>query len=161
MRVTRADVEIPLDVRLMPEPGFHVLATLIRPIEAGTEHLPQIALGSTWVPSLGAERDIGLRVSAPEVVRSTETIAVSVQANVHSGSLVLFLVDEGIHALTGFRNEDPTGFFYGERELSIGIASNYGRLIRQDAALPTYRAGGDEAGGGRPRPGEVRVHSRR
>ena len=148
VRVTKGDVEIPLDIPLMPEPGFHVLATLIRPIEAGTEHLPQIALGSTWVPSLGAERDLGLRVSAPEVVRSTDAIAVSVQANVQTGSLVLYLVDEGIHALTGFRNEDPTEFFYGERELSIGFASNYGRLIRQDVTLPTYRAGGDEAGEG-------------
>lgn len=148
VRVTKGDVEIPLDIPQMPEPGFHVLTTLIRPIETGTEHLPQIALGSTWVPSLGAERDIGLRVSAPESVRSTDRIAVSVQANVQAGSLVLYLVDEGIHALTGFRNEDPTDFFYGERELSIGVASNYGRLIRQDATLPTYRAGGDEAGEG-------------
>ena len=87
-------------------------------------------------------------MSAPESVRSTDRIAVSVQANVQAGSLVLYLVDEGIHALTGFRNEDPTDFFYGERELSIGVASNYGRLIRQDATLPTYRAGGDEAGEG-------------
>ena len=144
VRAAKGDVEVPLDIPSTLEPGFHVLATLVRPIEAGTEHLPQVALGSTWIPSLGAARDVALRVGAPDTVRSTDKIAVSVSTSAQTGSVVLYLVDEGIHGLTGFRNEDPRDFFYGERELPIGFVSNYGRLIRQDPVLPTYRAGGGE-----------------
>ena len=144
IRAVKGDVEVPFAIPATLEPGFHVLATLLRPIEAGTEHLPQVALGSTWIRSLGAARDVGLRVRAPDAVRSTDTIAVSVRTSANTGSVVLYLVDEGIHGLTGFRNDDPVDFFYGERELPIGFVSNYGRLIRQDRALPTYRAGGGE-----------------
>ena len=144
VRVSGGDVEIPLELPDHHEPGFHVLATLLRPVRTGSEHLPQVALGSAWIPSLVPERDVGLRVDAPDIVRSTERIPVTLETQTRTGSAVLYLVDEGIHALTGFRNEDPKDFFYGERELPLGFVSNHGRLIRQDQSLPTYRAGGDE-----------------
>ena len=149
VRVSGGDVEIPLELPDQLEPGFHVLATLLRPVRTGSEHLPQVALGSAWVPSLAPDRDVGLRVDAPDVVRSTERIPVTLKTQTRTGSAVLYLVDEGIHALTGFRNQDPKDFFYGERELSLGFVSNHGRLIRQDRSLPTYRAGGDEDAGSR------------
>ena len=149
VRVSGGDVEIPLVLPDHLEPGYHVLATLLRPVRTGSEHLPQVALGSAWISSLAPERDVGLRVDAPNTVRSTDPISVTVETQAQTGSAVLYLVDEGIHALTGFRNEDPKGFFYGERELPLGFVSNYGRMIRQDHALPTFRAGGDEDAGSR------------
>ena len=149
IRVSGGDVEIPLELPDHLEPGFHVLATLLRTIRTGSEHLPQIALGNAWIPSLAPERDVGLRVDAPDTVRSTDRIPVTLKTQAQTGSAVLYLADEGIHALTGFRNEDPKGFFYGERELPLGFVSNHGRLIRQDQSLPTYRAGGDEDAGSR------------
>ena len=97
-----------------------MLATLLRTIRTGSEHLPQIALGNAWIPSLAPERDVGLRVDAPDTVRSTDRIPVTLETQAQTGSAVLYLADEGIHALTGFRNEDPKGFFYGERELPLG-----------------------------------------
>ena len=150
LRVSGGDVEIPLELPDHLEPGFHVLATLLRPVRTGSDHLPQVALGSAWIPSVAPERDVGLRVGAPDIVRSTERIPVTLETRAQTGSAVLYLVDVGIHALTGFRNEDPKDFFYGERELPLGIVSNHGRLIRQDQSLPTYRAGGgDEDTGSR------------
>ena len=148
VRVSGGDVEIPLELPDHLEPGFHVLATLLRPVRTGSEHLPQIALGSAWIPSLAPERDVGLRVDAPDTIRSTDRIPVTLETQAQTGSAVLYLVDEGIHALTGFRNADPKDFFYGERDLPLGFVSNHGRLIRQDHALQTYRAGGgDESAG--------------
>lgn len=144
VRVSGGDVEIPLELPDHLEPGFHVLVTLLRPVRTGSEHLPQIALGSAWIPSLAPERAVGLRVDAPDTVRSTDRIPVTLETQAQTGSAVLYLVDEGIHALTGFRNEDPKDFFYGERQLLLGFVSNHGRLIWQDPSLPTYRAGGDE-----------------
>ncbi len=147
VRVSKGDVEVPLDIDIPDnaEPGYHVLSTLVRPVSAGAEHQPQIALGSNWVPSLAADRNVGVLMDVAETVRSTDSVQVALQADVLTGSAVLYLVDEGIHALTGFRNEDPGDFFYGERELPIGFASNYGRLIRQDHDLPSFRVGGGEA----------------
>ena len=149
VRVSGGDVEIPLDLPTDLEPGFHLLATLLRPVQAGTEHLPQIALGSVWIPSPAPQRHVGLRVDAPDTVHSTDAIPVTLETRAQTGSAILYLVDDGIHALTGFRNANPKDFFYGEREVPIGLASNYGRLIRQDHALPSYRAGGDESAGSR------------
>ena len=113
IRVSGGDVEIPLELPDHLEPGFHVLATLLRPVRTGSEHLPQVALGSAWIPSLAPERDVGLRVDAPDAVRSTERIPVTLETQTQTGSAVLYLVDEGIHALTGFRNEDPKDFLTG------------------------------------------------
>ena len=143
-RVAKGEVEIPLDLPDHLEPGFHVLVTLLRAVEVGTEHLPQIALGSAWVPSLTAERDVGLSVDVPQIVRSTDSISVAVNTSAQTGSAVLYLVDEGIHAVTGFQNDDPQRFFHGERELPVGVVSNHGRLIGQDHALQAYRVGGGE-----------------
>ena len=147
VRVSKGDVEVPLDIEIPEylEPGYHVLSTLVRPVAAGTEHQPQIALGSNWIQSLGAERSVGMIVGVAETIRSTDSVLVVAQTDVPTGSAVLYLIDEGIHALTGFRNEDPGDFFYGERELSIGFASNYGRLIQQDRNLRTYLVGGGDA----------------
>lgn len=147
VRVSKGDVEVPLDLEIPEdlEPGYHVLSTLVRPVAAGTEHQPQIALGSNWIQSLGAERNVGVIVGVADTLRSTDSVLVVAQTDVPTGSAVLYLVDEGIHALTGFRNEDPADFFYGERELPIGFASNYGRLIQQDRNLRTYRVGGGDA----------------
>lgn len=142
--VEAGSVSVPLTLPEGIEPGVNVLATLIRPIERGSEHLPQIALGRTWVEMLSSDRMLAAAVALPEVTRSIDPIEVSLDLP-SAASVQLFLVDEGIHAISGFQNVDPVDHFFGERALSLGFASNFGRLIQQDDSLEAFEVGGDDA----------------
>ena len=139
----KGDFELPLNIPADEEPGINVLVTLIRPVARGSEHLPQVAIGRTWIPILADDRSLALDISADKRLRSSEPIEVAVDIGADA-SVQLFLVDEGIHALTGFQNADPVHHFFGERAVSIGFATNYGRLIRQDDSLEAIAVGGDD-----------------
>ena len=140
--VEAGPVELPLAVPGSLEPGLNILATLIRPVAGGTEHLPQLALGKTWVPNLDDQRHLAVAVHTPERLRSVEPIEVQMDLT-RAASAQLFLIDEGIHAITGFENTDPADHFFGERALGLGFGSNLGRLIQQDRSLEAFRVGGD------------------
>ena len=126
------------------EPGINILATLIRPISTGTEHLPQIALGTAWLKNLSDGRQINNDIVVKNTSRSNEPIEVNLISSAKNGYAVLMMVDEGIHAINKFKNIDPREFFYGPRELNIGFKSNFGQLIKQDETLKTLNVGGDE-----------------
>ena len=138
--------EFSVDLSGLPEPGGHLLATLIRPIEAGSEHLPQVALGSVWVENLAEDRRIETSFRMAEKLDSSQEVSVEIDVGQPSGTAVVFLVDEGIHAVTGFENFDPAHHYFNPRALGLGFQSNFGRLINQDPSLPTFRVGGDEMG---------------
>ena len=125
------------------EPGFHVLANLIRPISRGSEHLPQLALGSSWVSQLKPQRNITTSISTAERLNSTDPIEVDVQFSSVQGKAKIFLVDEGIHAINGYQNANSQQFFFGARRFSLGFLSNYGQLLQQDDSLKTIAVGGD------------------
>ena len=50
--VSRGENEFIIPSKVKSEPGFHVLATLIRPVKSGSEHLPQLAVGAQWIRQL-------------------------------------------------------------------------------------------------------------
>ncbi len=53
-------------------------------------------------------------------------------------------VDLGILNLTGFDSPDPSGYYFGQRRLGVGMRDVYGRLIDgMNGALGTVRSGGD------------------
>jgi uncharacterized protein YfaS (alpha-2-macroglobulin family) len=138
--------EFAVDLSGLPEPGGHLLATLIRPIETGSEHLPQVALGSVWIENLADDRRIETSFSMAEKLDSSQEVSVKIDVDQPSGTAVVFLVDEGIHAVTGFENFDLARHYFDPRALGLGFQSNFGRLINQDPSLPTFRVGGDEMG---------------
>ncbi|WP_293268190.1 MG2 domain-containing protein [Neptunomonas sp.] len=142
--VTEGDNTFTLPLDEISEPGFHVLATLVRPIARGTEHLPQIAVGSGWVPMLSADRRLTLQIAAKEKQHSDEPIHVRIKVDRLIAKGKIFLVDEGIHVITGFKNSDPREHFFGPRKLSIGFLSNFGQLVEQDDSLKAVGVGGDE-----------------
>ena len=141
--VQQGEFELPFTLSEGAEPGIHLLASLIRPIETGSEHLPQIALGKTWVSTVRADRQLEIAVDAPAKTDSKTPLEVSIATNVPSGSAMIFVVDEGIHAITGYKNDDITEHFLAERALNYGIFTNFGKLISQDATLQSIRVGGD------------------
>ncbi|TCK08365.1 hypothetical protein CLV83_0444 [Marinobacterium mangrovicola] len=135
------------------EPGFHLLATLVRPVARGSEHLPQIAMGSAWIDHLAEGRLLDTEVEVAETQRSSQPTTIRVRVNSDAGKGMIFLVDEGIHAISRYRNADPREFFFGQRKLSLGFLSNFGQLIQQDQQLQAYGVGGDQ---GESDPGVLR-----
>ena len=126
------------------EPGSHLLATLMRPIEEGSEHLPQLAVGAKWIETISKNRRPMVTIDAPEQLGSDEKITVSVKIDSKVGTAFFFLVDEGLHAVTGYKNEDMVDYFLGSREPSLGLQTNFGKLILQDKSLDLYKVGGGD-----------------
>ncbi|MBO6827143.1 MAG: hypothetical protein JJ879_13130 [Sneathiella sp.] len=143
MRVEKGDVETELQLPSNVEPGIHVLATLIRPVTENSEHLPQYAVGSVWSPYLGDARIIETKLTAPDKIRSSDEVPVTLELDQKDASAILFMVDEGIHGLTGYQNIDLKDHYYRERQLALGLITNFGQLIRQDRSLQTFKVGGD------------------
>ncbi|MBF9023279.1 hypothetical protein FZCC0069_08990 [Rhodobacterales bacterium FZCC0069] len=141
--VEQGAASVPVDLPDGIEPGVNILVTLTRPVERGTEHLPQLALGRVWVPILSETRDLNLALETDLSITSVDQITVDVRAD-DDASVQLFLIDEGIHALSGYRNQDPADHFYAPRALNMEFFSNFGRLIRQDDSLETFSVGGDD-----------------
>ena len=79
--VKQGEFELPFVLAEETEPGIHLLASLIRPIETGSEHLPQIALGKTWVSTVKANRTIEVAVSAPTKTDSQTPLDVTISTN--------------------------------------------------------------------------------
>ena len=145
--ITKGENSITIDTPTDVEPGFHVLVTTKRPVTIGSEYLPQVSVGAAWVSQISDARKIEVTTETKSEIRSTETLDVAVKTNIDSGKAILFVVDEGIHSLTNFRNPDPFKHYFGKRELLLDMKSNFGQLIKQDRNLKAFRVGGDEMAG--------------
>ncbi len=141
--VSKGDFSIPVKISSATEPGVHLLTSLVRPIETGSEHLPQISLGKVWVPIVSENRTLNLAVRTNTEIDSATPISISLSSSSATGSAAIFLVDEGIHALTGYQNKNLKDFYLNERALNYGVLSNFGELISQNLSLSTIRVGGD------------------
>ena len=141
--VQQGEFEIPFEINGTTEPGYHLLASLVRPIISGSEHLPQIALGKAWVANKHEDRQLYLKVDAPSQTDSQTKLDISIETDAVSGSAMVFVVDEGIHAISRFKNDSIVDHYLGERALNYGIFSNFGKLITQDSSLRSIRVGGD------------------
>ncbi len=141
--VQQGEFEIPFEINGTTEPGYHLLASLVRPIISGSEHLPQIALGKAWVANKNEDRQLYLKVDAPSQTDSQTKLDIAIETDAVSGSAMVFVVDEGIHAISRFKNDSIVDHYLGERALNYGIFSNFGKLISQDSSLRSIRVGGD------------------
>ncbi len=142
--VKKGQANLPVEIGKIAEPGAHILITLVRPIEEGTEHLPQLAMGRTWVENLNANRKVTVDVSAPEKIKSMDEIKLNLNISQDDGSAMIFLVDEGIHAINDYKNADLRNHYLSEREVSLGVLTNFGQLILQDKTRDPISLGGDE-----------------
>ncbi len=124
------------------EPGAHLFSFFGASYRKGSEHLPQISIGKTWV-SNGSERNMSLKINSLVDVNSATPITVALDTKSKSGTAKIFVIDEGIHALTGYQNKNLKDHFLSERALNFGIFTNFGQLISQNSDLSTLRVGGD------------------
>ena len=142
--VLKGQASLPVELGNLAEPGAHILVTLSRAIEEGTEHLPQLAMGRTWVENFTSERKVLVELSTPEKIKSMDEIELNLSISQEDGSAIIFLVDEGIHAINDYENLDLLDHYLSERELSLGVLTNFGQLILQDKSRDPISLGGDE-----------------
>ena len=142
--VAKGATEIYFPLEDINEPGAHVLLSLSRAIQENTEHLPQIAVGKTWVERLSESRRIDIKFESTQKLRSTEKILAEFSLSQETGSAIVFLVDDGIHAVTSYENLNLQNHYFSERELQLGFLSNFGQLIQQDKSLTAFKMGGGD-----------------
>jgi uncharacterized protein YfaS (alpha-2-macroglobulin family) len=129
-------------------PGLHLVTTVLRPVEPGRTGLPR-AYGVVRVPLL---RDpVDLRVEAPEEIRAGSRLTVTLETRGPEGPLAdvdlcVFLVDEGILALTGHRVRDPGEAFLAPRRCGTTRHDLYGRLLPSLRHLEDAATGGGDGG---------------
>ena len=143
LSVNKGDFEAEVTLPNVSEPGAHLLASLVRPIEKGSEHLPQISIGKTWVANISPERNMNLKINSVSNVDSATPMTVALDTKSKSGTAKIFVIDEGIHALTGYQNKNLKDHFLSERALNFGVFTNFGQLISQNSDLSTLRVGCD------------------
>jgi len=128
--------------------GAYVTASVIRPMDAEANRNPARSLGLSYAPVDPGDSKLTVAFdTAPEVdPRGPLPVAVKVDGltNSESGWVTVAAVDLGILNLTGFEAPDPSGHYFGQRKLGMGMRDVYGRLIDgMNGSLGNVRSGGD------------------
>ena len=128
--------------------GVYVTASVLRPMDVAAGRNPARALGLSYASIDPGKRQLKATIeTAPEAApRGPLDIAVKVEG-VQPGEtayVTLAAVDLGILNLTAFTAPDPSGYYFGQRKLGIGIRDIYGRLIDGLSGVEgSIRSGGD------------------
>jgi hypothetical protein len=128
--------------------GVYVTASVLRPMDVAAGRNPQRALGIAHAAVAPGDRRLAVAVemAAEAAPRAPLDVAVRVDgARPGETALVtLAAVDVGILNLTAFDPPDPSGHYFGQRRLGMGIRDVYGRLIDGlNGAEGRVRSGGD------------------
>ena len=137
--------EIPVKAEWYP--NVWIEATVIHAIKDEREQVyPISSFAMTGLKVLDPKRQIVVDLPGlPEEVRPGKPFSVQIQTTSLDGKPVaaevtLAAVDEGIHAITGYRNPDPLAWFGRSRRPDFRYANYYDRIFRRWEE-PT--AGGD------------------
>ncbi len=148
-----ANVEVPIQEE-WAGPGVYVAVNLIRPPGPTNSNsptvrfLPDRAIGTAWLALDRSDRELTVRIDAPDSIEPEQTVFIPVTVDgIKSGEkvqLTVAAVDEGIHSIVGDQVPDPYTHFFGKRAFSIDIHDLYHKVLdgRFDV-LGTIRAGGD------------------
>ncbi|MHA6264102.1 alpha-2-macroglobulin family protein [Arenibacterium sp. CAU 1754] len=157
--LSRQEVEVQPGETLIPIPvtadwgtGAYVTATVLRPMDEAAGQNPARSLGVAHAAVDPGDKVLTVSIDAPDVAEPRQ--AQPVELTVTGGTtgedvwLTLAAVDVGILNLTGFDSPDPTGHYFGQRQLGVELRDVYGRLIDgMNGALGTVRSGGDNDAG--------------
>ena len=131
--------------------GAYAVATTYRPLDAKAKRMPGRALGLAWFGIDSAARKLEVAIGVPEKARPREKLALPIKiGGLDAGEeaeVTVAAVDIGILNLTGFKTPDPTGYFFGQRKLSVDVRDLYGFLIDgMEGAAGALHSGGDGSG---------------
>ncbi|MFB9150833.1 MG2 domain-containing protein [Roseovarius ramblicola] len=128
--------------------GAYVTAQVIRPMNVAAGQTPARALGLAHAAIDPGDRQLAVRIDAPEAPAPRGPMGVAVEvdgvAEGETAYVTLAAVDLGILNLTGFEAPDPSAHYFGQRRLGVEIRDLYGRLIDgMSGAEGRVRSGGD------------------
>ena len=133
--------------------GAYVTASVLRPMDIAAGRNPARALGLSYAAVDPGARQLAAKfeVAAEAEPRGPLEVALKVEG-VAAGEVAyatIAAVDVGILNLTGFKAPDPSGHYFGQQRLGMGIRDIYGRLIDGlNGNLGSVRSGGDAGGPG-------------
>jgi len=148
VEVTEGENLIPLPVTDDWGTGVYVTAQVVRPMDVAAGRNPARALGLTHATIDPGTRALqaSIETAAEAAPRGPMEVAVKVDGLVAGDTAfaTIAAVDVGILNLTGFKEPDPQGHYFGQRKLGVGLRDIYGRLIDGlSGAEGTVRSGGD------------------
>nr|WP_142663403.1 alpha-2-macroglobulin family protein [Paracoccus laeviglucosivorans] len=130
--------------------GVYVTVSAIRPLDGAQpgQREPVRALGLAHAAVDPGDRRLTASLQAPQETRPRGMIPVTLKVEgVAEGDTVhatIAAVDQGILNLTKFTPPDPSGHYFGQRQLGVGLRDLYGRLILPSGAPDgALRQGGD------------------
>lgn len=151
--VTAGDTVVDLPVTEEWGAGAYVTALVLRPLSGDPQdRVPVRALGLAHAAVDPGPRQLQARFEVPEAVdpRTTLPVAIKVDgvAPGDTAHVTIAAVDLGILNLTAFKAPDPSGHYFGQRRLGVGLRDIYGRLIDgRTGAEGIIRSGGDAGRG--------------
>ncbi|MFP4580099.1 MAG: alpha-2-macroglobulin family protein [Candidatus Sumerlaeia bacterium] len=142
--------EVKIEIEEDFYPNIWVEATVIHPIEKNKKQVfPFSSFDMVNMKVQDPKRVLDLKlVDLPEEIRPNRKMTFTLEARNYRGrpaefSLTLAAVDEGIHAIKGYQNPDPTAWFSRPRRPDLRRAHYYDK-ISYDFDEPA--AGGDGMG---------------
>ncbi len=146
--VTEGENTIDLPVTDEWGAGAYVSASVIRPMNVAAGQNPSRALGLAHASIDPGERRLSASFDVGDSAQPRSPMPVSLSVDgIKDGETayaMIAAVDVGILNLTGFDAPDPSGHYFGQRALGMGIRDVYGRLIDGlNGAMGAVRSGGD------------------
>ncbi len=145
------DIEIPVKAEWGASAYAVVLAH--RPLDQQARRMPGRALGLAWFSVEANQRKLEVSMPVPEKVEPRKPFSIPIEIKgLQPGEdayVTLAAVDVGILNLTRYKTPDPSGYFFGQRQLGAEVRDLYGLLIDgMQGSRGAIRSGGDAAGAG-------------
>ena len=141
-----ADIAIPVPEEWRRH-DLYVSAVVFRPVSGEESITPTRAVGVLHLPLDRSDRQLALKVDAPERMRPEQPLPVSIQTNAAAGeqvALTVAAVDVGVLNITRFDTPDPFAWFFATRRYGVDMRDLYGDIIETlDGPKAGLSYGGD------------------
>ncbi|MCB8822787.1 alpha-2-macroglobulin family protein [Microvirga rosea] len=140
------DVNVP--VKAEWGPGAYMVVMAHRPLDQAARRMPGRALGTAWFEIDREARALSVNLNAPDKIRPRGSLSLPIRVEgLKPGEeawMTVAAVDVGILNLTRYEAPNPTGHFFGQKQLSSEIRDLYGYLIDgMQGTRGAIRSGGD------------------
>ena len=128
--------------------GAYAVAFAHRPLDQAAKRMPGRALGVAWFSIDAAAHKLDVAIDAPAKIAPRQPITLPIRlaglAPGEEAEVTVAAVDIGILNLTQYRTPDPSGFYFGQRQLGVEVRDLYGLLIDgMQGVRGAIRSGGD------------------
>ncbi len=130
--------------------GAYMMVAAYRPMDAAARRMPSRAVGLAWFDVNPDARKLSVAIDAAASIRPRGDLTIPVKlGGLQPGEeayVTVAAVDIGILNLTGYTLPDPTGYYFGQRQMTAEMRDLYGYLIDgMQGEAGAIRSGGDAA----------------